>query len=312
MEAAINQSILQMTDAAAHFSFLPEIYTQTPFRLGTNTTNSIPTPQQLFDAEANPPQSIAEALAGLGGPGAGEAARVNNPLYAQTAVNPSQSASLQVVQGGDSIAALAARYLGDARRWREIAAFNSLQHPYISKGGEPNTLRPGNQILIPSLSPTQNALKTPSIFPGNPNVASVERTLGRDFRLVPDRQGFYDFQIDSGAGDTDFSEAAGLENLSQGLTTRVTTEQGTSTLYKNLGYKRLIGLGSASLDREIARIRMGDAVLADPRITALTGLTFLANLPADAVQVRIEAGVRGFQQPLTLTAETKDIPLNTV
>ncbi len=65
------------------------------------------------------------------------------------------------------------------------------------------------------------------------------------------------------------------------------------------------------MDKEIARIRLGEAVLADPRVDTLVSTELLTNNPVDAVQVRIEAGIKGFQEPLRLTASAS-LPLNTV
>lgn len=45
------------------------------------------------------------------------------------------------VQRGDTLSAIAQRYLGDPNRWREIAQANGLR--------DPNSLRPGQQLIVP-------------------------------------------------------------------------------------------------------------------------------------------------------------------
>lgn len=59
------------------------------------------------------------------------------------------------VQPGDSIVRLAVRHLGEGVRWREIAALNSLEYPYVAEDPHPyraagvRVVGPGEPILIP-------------------------------------------------------------------------------------------------------------------------------------------------------------------
>ncbi len=315
VEQTTAQSLRNLEDAIDHFSLLPDIFAESPVNQLARDANRALGAQRsdrtaLEAAQARAPRSAQEANARDSEPAPGDLARLQAPLYTTSDTPQIQSASAQTVQSDDNLAAIASRYLGDGRRWRELAAFNRLTFPYISRAGMPGTLAPGDTILIPSEAPPQNVAQTPGVYPGDPQVPAPERTLGRDFALVPDARGFVDFAVDPAAGEQDFLEVAGLDNLAQGLTTRVTTEQGTDTLYKRLGYKQIVGIGFASADADLARVRLGEAVLADPRITSLRSLTLVPG-PIDAVQVRIEAAIRGFREPIQLNLSGKDYPLNT-
>ncbi len=309
------QSLRRVADALDHFAFLPDIFDESPVNqlvrdANRNVNAQRSTDAQLRAAAAAPPTSVIEASRRDGTAAPGDLARLQDPLYATPAGVQVRSANAQVVQGGENIAAIAGRYLGDARRWRELAAFNQLRFPYISDAGLPNTLRPGDTILIPSEAPPQNVSRTPGIYPGDPNIDAEERVLGRDFALIEDRDdGFVDFAVD--ANGTDFTQTAGVGNLTQALRTRLTTERGTSPLLREMGYRPLIGLGFASADADIARIRLGEAVSADPRIDSLQAVELVPGT-SDAVQVRISATVRGFREPVRLNIDANDYPLNTV
>jgi nucleoid-associated protein YgaU len=68
-------------------------------------------------------------------------------------VPPQASTNLQAratyaVKKGDTLSALAARFLGDRNRWRDIVAANP--------GVTPETLKAGQSIVIPEMIPTKN------------------------------------------------------------------------------------------------------------------------------------------------------------
>lgn len=62
-----------------------------------------------------------------------------------------------IVQAGDTLGTIAAKFLGDSQRWREIADAN----PQITN---PNLIRVGDSIIIPSTQQGQMS-KTSTGFP---------------------------------------------------------------------------------------------------------------------------------------------------
>jgi nucleoid-associated protein YgaU len=50
-----------------------------------------------------------------------------------------------VVQPGDTLRNIAARFLNDSRRWREIFELNKT-----TIGAKPDLIKPGMQLLIPN------------------------------------------------------------------------------------------------------------------------------------------------------------------
>lgn len=317
VEQTAAQSLRNFEDAIDHFSLLPDIFQENPVNQlardqNRNVNAQRSTQAALQASAARRPTSATEANVRDSQAAPGDLARLQDPLYVPAEAPRVRSASAEVVQSSDSLAAIAGRYLGDARRWRELAAFNRLRFPYISRSGAPGTLAPGDEILIPSEAAPQNLTRVPGIYPGDPEAPAQERAYGRDLSLVPNRDGTVDFAIDPASGNTDFTEISGVDNLQQAITTRITTEQETDPLYRGLGYRPLIAIGFASADADLVRVRIGEAVLADPRISSLQDVVFEATTPADAVQVRIDAAVRGFREPVRLNLVTKNYPLNTV
>jgi nucleoid-associated protein YgaU len=52
--------------------------------------------------------------------------------------------TLHNIAAGEKLVDLAARYLGDAGRWREIATANNIDDPFA--------LQPGSRVVIPGKS----------------------------------------------------------------------------------------------------------------------------------------------------------------
>lgn len=257
----------------------------------------------LDTAAANPPKSATE-LANQGTSNlAGDKLRAQGELGVGRNEPRFPSAQERVINQEDTLPRLAARFLGDARLWRKIAALNGLRPPFIASQKLPGTLTIGDRILIPSTEkPPQNQPLT-TIFGVPPDRSAEEQFLGTDLLLEPaGARGFFDMVIDTEGGSTDFKLVKGVENLKQAIRTRVTTERGTNVLYRRLGYERLVGLGIAVVDRELAAFRLGEAVSADPRIARLNGLELKASTD-DAIDVEIDAAVRGLNEQVAVTAE---------
>lgn len=227
----------------------------------------------------------------------GDYARSQTTLGLGTATPKYQSAVEYILAQGDTLPNLAARFLNDARNWKYIALFNGLRPPFLSDNRIPGTLGVGDRILIPSFAAPPSVQTNTATFGVRPGESGEVHTLGRDLLLADSgSRDQYDLVVDTTNGSTDIKTVSGIPNLSQAMQVRVRTEQGTDILYRNLGCARVVGLGVTEVDLETAKIRLSDAIAADPRIAAVTGIEFTLDQP-DSVVADVTAEVRGFVRP---------------
>jgi hypothetical protein len=224
------------------------------------------------------------------------------------------------ISKGDTLANLAATYLGDARKWQDLAVVNGLKPPFVNEQASldltkadesvlPGALGVSDKIIIPSTSKGPMQLPLLPVLGVKPWETLDVQLLGRDIALrllsAESRLGkpLYDIPIDVEGGGIDVKLVGGLDNLSQGLTNRLHTEKGTDTLYKRMGLERVVGLNIAPLDLETLRFRISQAIRQDGRIASVRKIVFPgldtdeeldSSIPLDAVVSDITAEVRGF------------------
>jgi hypothetical protein len=198
---------------------------------------------------------------------------------------------------GDTMQALAARYLDDAAKWPDIAAANQLEAPYITTGPKlPNTLSEGSTILIPvSRRVPQNAVISP--------MADVDRQLGEDAKSVQLDNGQWGWVVDTAHGATDIVKISGLANMAQGLGARLRTIRGENILQQTLGVRRSVGQKQFQDSMAEAVMVTRQQVLADPRVQRLLSMEFEAELDALDIVMRVQpigyATARVVTVPLT-------------
>lgn len=242
---------------------------------------------------------VASTAPGPGDAKKSNARRTSEPRVAEGAVE-------QDILLGDTAESLAARYLGDSTRWREIVALNRLRPPYFSATGIPGTLRPGDRVLIPSDLPALTRVPLGGLGV-KPTAPEPERLYLVDLRLDPvrDATGVYakGYDLVMSPSLKDFELVRGLKNLEQAIRIRTVTEQGSDPQYRNVGVPATIGRSlGPGVDEEILRIRFADAVAADPRIASVVA-TSVTNLPqADFVEVEITAAAHGTAERLSVVA----------
>ena len=246
----------------------------------------------------------------------GEVQRAAADLGINNGLNKYSSAVEYIVEQGDTLASIAAKRLGDARLWQDIAVVNGLQAPYIQAQADaalagpsspiPGVVLIGGSIKIPSFSqPPQRSPLTPVL--GVSNEAPFEDQMcGTDFFLEPtdDSRKQYDWVVDTDHGAVDLKTIRGVSNLGQALTTRLSTERGQNPLFKHIGVQRIIGMNFVGVDMESARFRVIEAIVADPRIEGIANIRFLSldTDSPDVLVVDVDAAVRGLSQGASVQA----------
>ena len=315
----VKQKLKQMGDGIDRIGTHPEVF-ETPsqrkmreIRQSQELTTAASSAALSAAEASSPPQSLTE-VENLGTtitPGDARSAKAE--LGVGKAVVQYTSAKQVVIGQGDTLVNLAARYLGDARLWQQIAVVNGLNPPFVNDlastpldTDEPvfsRTMGRGAKILIPSFAkPPEQQTLLPVLGVRSEEDAEVH-LLGADLKLarVGGREGskLFDLEIDVARGSVDVKTVRGVDNISQAITTRITTEKGSDILYKRLGLARIISLNITPVDLETARFRFRECLGADPRIATVRRLDFESGTvgePPDGVVVDAQVELRGFSQ----------------
>lgn len=306
------EAILDMADSVNMFGFHPTLFQQSP---DVNVAE-LTAQQELSTsrsatalAAGTAPTSISEAQSLGSGPVAGEADKAKGERGIGRVTPRYTGAIARKVGQGDTLQSIAARYMGDARLWRHIAALNKLSAPYISSQSLPNAVTTGDQLLIPDFSKSPSRRVSHWILGVDPAAEAEEVYLGRDWKLerTAANPGLFDIPIDTNGGSVDGQDVSGYANLQQAVRTRLMTLRGSVILYKKLGLQRIVGTGAKVADREIARFRVSSAVKADPRVAAIKRVKFntgddpYSNL--DVLDTEFDVEVRGFNESARIQAQ---------
>lgn len=174
---------------------------------------------------------------------------------------------------GDTLQEIAAREIGDASRWVDIANINNLEPPYITDDAAQATdrvLLSGGVLLVPA-RPKQQL----------PREGTTEADLyGVDLALV-------DGQLRPNE-DGDLQLVSGRENLKQALVHRVTTERGELLWHRSYGslVRSLIGATNGPSSALLAAQYVAAAMRADYRVRDVNNT--LATVTGDEIHVECE------------------------
>lgn len=209
-----------------------------------------------------------------------------------------QSTYQATVEQGDTITTLAARLLGDGRRWIDLAVVNGLAAPYVTDGAKlPGTLAPGDQITVPSPRPTGAGA---SVLAGNePEATQSEAALGVDLALTPTAGGQWDLALDAAGGSVDALPIAGLANLGQAIATRLRLERGELPLQPDVGLPRLVGVPAYVDASGMALLHVREQIYSDDRVLALGAIA--AQLDHDVLTLELSVVPAGIGEARTLT-----------
>lgn len=323
-----------LRDALELFGTHPETF-ETPkqkearLRVGRSIWRDISTERREEALASDSPASI-DAWAALGTTiTPGDALSQQGELFGAINVPNYSSAQLVPIGQNDSLPALAARYLGDARRWEDIADTNNLEPPFLDAQASQDlqttddkaldqALGTGDYLLIPNFTKSAAQRALTAVLGVRPSESPLVHLLGRDLAVVrtdtaggaatsysaPSRPEF-DLPVDIAGGSQDAQVAEGIDNLAQGLLLRITTERGTDILYRRLGLGRVVGTNQAGVDLEIARFRIAECLGVDARISAVRTVTFEGvdagtdapvNVSLDTLVVDVELEILGFSE----------------
>ena len=136
----------------------------------------------------------------------------------------------------------------------------------------------------------------PTVYGARSTEPLASRLFGTDLRLDPvlttGGEGLYDLVLSNDTEDVQL--LAGVENLKQGLRTRILTEIGSDPIYPDLGYRRFVGLNATGFDESLTRLSLSSAVEADERIIGIDRLK-LSNPTPDHLSVEFDAIVFSVQ-----------------
>ena len=177
---------------------------------------------------------------------------------------------------GDTLPVIAARELGDASQWADLATINGLVPPYFT--ADPDAVSAGvklygQEILIPAATIQAN----PTIDPA--------QVFGTDLALTQGRLGVDD--------TGDLLLVSGVPNLRQAILNRINTGLGELLFHLSYGCgaRAIVGAVSGPTSALLAGRYVRAALTADPRIAAVPNVN--VSVVGDAIAVEAEV------QPVT-------------
>lgn len=201
---------------------------------------------------------------------------------------PSFDGVLKVrVSRADSIEGLATRYRVSPEM---IILVNRLRFPYITDGGGPGILSPGDEILIPVTRTTPGATSASTRTAVSPD----EALYGRDIALDPEVlrvENRFEWMIDEAHGSQSEATVSGLPNVVQGTQISIGIERGACAYIPDLGIRRSAGEKGTLQSVLLASLNLRAAMLSDPRIERIDSVRVV--LDGDVLTQEITPVIKG-------------------
>ena len=206
--------------------------------------------------------------------------------------------AVHTVGNTDTIFSLAQRLLGDQARWKELVVLNDLKSPYIDPTGDgKDILRPNDQILVPAAPPAGGSAVVPS---AQQNDDELVKRFGRDLKLDSYESvggtNTLDLSVDN-RGDITLIE--GIDNLSQAIEVRFSTERGSLPTHPTYGLA--VPIGSKATIRSLVRFQLDAraSIISDSRISDVAGLS-----------ITVEGNVLNIKANLQVAAADGSLSIN--
>lgn len=200
-----------------------------------------------------------------------------------------------VVLGGDTIQTIAAKYLGDPDKFKELVLYNGLKPPYVDSTStiiDPAVLVPGDKIAIPqSGSPKSGSGTTQgSEAPINKLLTEVQKNFGTDLKLTDD----FDLDV-SPYGDINL--IASTENVAQRIILKLLLEVGSLKRHQEIGVGLSIG-GKATADLTLILDRVRSSLAQDSSIESVIFAEILQE--GNKVVINLILKLKDVDQPISL------------
>lgn len=172
---------------------------------------------------------------------------------------------------GDTLQRVAARELGDASLWYDLAAINGLRPPYLTDDETQVSAAvklTGTQLMVPAASPRATV------------DTDLEDVLGRDVKLT---------RGELMALDGDLQVVEGAANYVQALEHLVNTEPGDLLFHPayGAGLRRFLGTNNSRAKALLAGNLVRRAILSDDRTAEVPSASVTVN--GDALRVEARA-----------------------
>jgi hypothetical protein len=291
------QKLREMGDGLDMLATHPESY-ETPAWLEAQEiakeqliTKVLTTAGLALALDTPPPATEAEATSTETGANSADIAVSEGDLGINATPVTYTGARQIIISQGDTLVNLAAKYLGDGRKWQQIAIVNGMKPPFVDvlanqplgnsdEVALPGAFGLGRPLLIPTFSRPPSTRALSAVLGSRTEDTAEVQLLGRDLALVQvaGRSGapVYDWAVDSEHGSTSLKTVEGVDNIAQALILRHRTERGSNPLYKQLGVERVIGFNSAATDLELVRHRLSQCTQQDPRVASVRDIEFKA------------------------------------
>ena len=173
------------------------------------------------------------------------------------AMTQAQNAKTIELSTIDNIQTIAAKYLGNPDKFKDLVVYNGLKPPYIDPTPleddpvrVPGVLRPGDNIFIPTSGSGGRGFGVVrnDDYPIVQSLPEIEKNFGVDIQLTDD----FDIMVSS-TGDVKM--VGGTQNVAQGLVVKLLLENGALQRHPEIGGGLSIGVKALQISETMQNVR---------------------------------------------------------